>query len=410
MRPRQEIVETFSTFAQLENDKFSKWLTDVRLRRSMERYLQNSPDTKHLVEPAVTGYFWSLYWYKVWRLNPKLSNLAKQHLSAYLQETCYWAAGKILARFNINQYGLADYFQMGIAELEKILEGYNPEKNSSLKTYASIAFPSRLKDILRQGKEADICTNWGLLRKVSKKLVLEALDNAGLSPTQISQYRLAWTCFGMLYLQNQPDGTQKLPEPNRQLWADIANLYNSERHSQLNPPGSECSPEVIEERLTKTAIYLRAYLYPSVASINIYNQEEDTSQEFEIKDPLSESLIAQIIAQEEAQERKNQLSQMNQVLVSAFGQLDQQSQTIFDLYYQQGMTQQQIIQELKISQPTVCRRLLKGRDSLLAALLNWRRETENISVNANQIKEMSAALEEWLNINYAQSGLRISSV
>ncbi|MBD2388134.1 sigma-70 family RNA polymerase sigma factor [Cylindrospermum sp. FACHB-282] len=410
MRPRQEIVATFSTFAKLENDKFSKWLTDVRLRRRMENCLQNSPDTEHWAEDGVAEYFWSLYWYKLWRLNSQLSNLAKQHLSAYLQETCYWAAGKILARFTINQYGLADYFQMGIAEVEKILEGYNPEKNSSLKTYASMAFPSRLKDILRQGKEADVCTNWGLLRKVSKKLVLEALDNAGLSPTQILQYRLAWTCFRVLYLQSQPDGEQKQPEPNGQLWAAVANLYNSERHSQLNPPGSECSPEVIEERLTKTAIYLRTYLYPSVASINIYNQEEDTSQEFEIKDPLSESLIGQIIAQEEAEERKNKLSQINEVLESAFRQLETQSQTIFELYYQGGMTQQQIIQELKISQPTVSRRLLKGRDLLLAALLNWSRQTENISVNANQIKDMSAALEEWLKINYAQSGFRVESI
>ena len=145
MRPRQEIVETFSTFAQLENDKFSKWLTDVRLRRSMENCLQNSPDTKNLVEDAVTEYFWSLYWYKIWRLNSQLSNLAKQHLSAYLQESCYWAAEKVLAQFAINQYGLADYFQMGIAEVEKILEGYNPEKDSSLKTLCQHGFPSQIK-------------------------------------------------------------------------------------------------------------------------------------------------------------------------------------------------------------------------------------------------------------------------
>ncbi len=406
MRPRQEIVETFSTFAQLENDQFSKWMTDFRLRRSMESCLQNSPNNENLLEDAVAEYFWSLYWYKVWRSQPQLSNLAKQHLCAYLQETCYWAAEKILARFSMNQYGLADYFQMGITEINKILAGYNPERNSSLKTYASMAFPSRIKDILRQGKEADICTNWGLLRKVSKKLVLEALAGAGLGASQISRYRLAWTCFKMLYQQNQLSSNQKLPEPNRQLWIDIANLYNRERHSQVTSPGSDCSPEVMEEWLTKIAIYLRAYLYPTVYSINIHNPDEDTSQEFDIQDPLSASLIAEIIEQEEAQERKNKLSQINEVLLSAFGEMEIQSQRIFALYYQQGMTQQEIIQELNISQPTVSRRLLKGRESLLRALINWSRQTENISVNANQIKDMSVALEEWLKTNYAQSGFR----
>lgn len=410
MRPRLAIIEAFSTFAQLENDKFSKWVTDMRLCRSMENCRQSSLESESLVEDGVAEYFWSLYWYRVWQLNSQSSNLAKQHLSAYLQETCYWAAEKILARFSINHYSLADYFQMGIAEVDKILEGYNPEKSSNLKTYASMAFPSSLKDILRQTKEADLCSNWGLLRKVSKKLVLEALDNAGLPAVQILQYRLAWTCFKMLYLQNQPGGNQKLPEPDRQLWTDIANLYNSERYTQLNPPGSECTPEIIEQWLSKTAIYVRAYLYPSVTSINRYNSEEDSSQEFDIKDPSSESLIAEIIAQEEAQERKNKLSQMNQVLLSAFRQLEAQSQIIFELYYQQGMTQQQIIQELKISQPTISRRLLKGRESLLEALINWSQQQENISVNSNQIKDMSAALEEWLRINYAQSGLKAQSV
>ena len=38
------------------------------------------------------------------------------------------------------------------------------------------------------------------------------------------------------------------------------------------------------------------------------------------------------------------------------------------------MTQQQIIQDLNISQSTVSRRLLKGRESLLQALINWSRQ------------------------------------
>ncbi|WP_096589682.1 sigma-70 family RNA polymerase sigma factor [Calothrix sp. NIES-2098] len=409
MRPRLEITEIFSTFAQLEADRFSKWLTDARLRRSMQSSLAEIAKTQDLAN-KFTDNFWSLYWYKIWRSNSQLSNLAKAHLSAYLQETCYWAAQRAIAKFAVFQHGLSDYFQMGIAELETILEAYNPDKSTSLKTYARIAFPSRLKDMLRQRKEADICTNWGLLRKVSKKVVLEALQNAGLTPTQIGQYRLAWTCFRMLYLQNQPGGIQKLPEPDRQLWENVANLYNSERHSQLTFPASECNSVVIEEWLKKTSIYVRNYLYPSVASLYVNNQDDDSNQELDIKDPASESLVADIIAQEEVHNRRNQLSQMHDVLLSALKKLDSQSQKILELYYQQGMTQQQIIQELKISQPTVSRRLLKGRESLLEALINWSQKAENISVNSNQIKDMSASLEEWLRINYAKSSFSTSSV
>ena len=78
---------------------------------------------------------------------------------------------------------------------------------------------------------------------------------------------------------------------------------------------------MIEQWLTKTAVYVRAYLYPSVGSINIHNQDEDTTQEFEIPDQLSQSLLAEIIPQEELTNDKSKLSQINQVLVSAFHSL-----------------------------------------------------------------------------------------
>jgi RNA polymerase sigma factor (sigma-70 family) len=268
-----------------------------------------------------------------------------------------------------------------------------------------MAFPSRLKDILRQRKEADICTNWGLLRKVSKKQVLKALQNAGLSISQIAQYRLAWTCFKELYVQNQSGGTNKLPEPDRNLWSAVANLYNTERQSQLTPPGSECNHQTIEQWLTKIAVCVRTYLYPPVASLNVPNSGEDSSQMLDLPDPTSESLMAEMIAQEDAENRQNQLSQMNAVLLTALLSLDTQSQEILKLYYKQGLTQQQIIQQLQISQPTVSRRLIKARESLLATLIRWSQETLNISVTSNLVKDMSAALEEWLRVRYGESSM-----
>ena len=48
-----------------------------------------------------------------------------------------------------------------------------------------------------------------------------------------------------------------------------------------------------------------------------------------------------------------------------------------------------------MSQSKVSRKLIKGRQSLLEALFKWSQE-KNISVNPNQIKDMSIALEEWL--------------
>jgi RNA polymerase sigma factor (sigma-70 family) len=132
------------------------------------------------------------------------------HLSAYLQEPCYWAAKSIMNKFSSTKYELVDFFQMGIAEVKKICSGFKPERNSNLKAYAVMAFPSLLKDILRRNKDADICTNYALLRKITKKQFVEALGNAGLTSEEIACHKLAWKCFRVLYVPTQGSGIQKL--------------------------------------------------------------------------------------------------------------------------------------------------------------------------------------------------------
>ncbi|MBN3874050.1 MAG: sigma-70 family RNA polymerase sigma factor [Nostoc sp. JL33] len=395
MHPRQEITEMFSTFVELESGRFSKWLIDIKLRRSIQNCLESSQEVSN------SENFWALYWYKHWQ--EQSHSLARMHLSAYLQEPSYWTAKKTIARFTHSQYSLADYFQMANAEIETILKNFNPEKSSSLKAYATMAIPSRLKDILRQRKEADICTNWALLRKVSKKQFLEALSQAGLSPTVIVQYRLAWTCFQELYVQNQPGGTKALSEPEGQLWEAIVNLYNSERQTQLTQPTPQCTREKIEHWLTQAAIYIRAYLYPPVSSLNLAISEDDATTTFDLPDPSSDSLIADMIAQEDTQNRQNQQFQIQDILLKAIQNIEVQSQEILKLYYQEGLTQPQIVQRLQMSQPTVSRRLIKARESLLKKLLEWSQETFNISVTSNLVKDMSTALEEWLKVKYGKS-------
>ncbi|WP_369694276.1 sigma-70 family RNA polymerase sigma factor [Nostoc commune] len=386
----------FSTFVQLEGDRFSKWLIDIKLHRSIQNCLKCSQEVSN------SENFWALYWHKCWR--EESNSLARMHLSAYLQEPNYWAAKKTIAKFTNSQYSLADYFQMANAEIETILKQFNPEKCSSLKAYATIAVPSRLKDILRQRKEADICTNWALLRKVSKKQLLEALAQAGLSPILIDQYRLAWTCFKELYVQNQPGGTKSLPEPESQLWEAIVNLYNRDRQNQLTQPTPECTREKIEQWLTQAAVYVRGYLYPPVSSLNAAISEDDSTTTFDLPDPSpsSDSLIAQMIAQEDAQNQQNQQSQIENVLLKKLQTLEAKTQEILKFYYQQGLTQPQIVERLQMSQPTVSRRLFKARESMLSELIQWSQDTLNISVTSNLVNDMSSALEEWLKVKYGE--------
>ncbi|MCC5623279.1 sigma-70 family RNA polymerase sigma factor, partial [Nostoc sp. CHAB 5715] len=124
---------------------------------------------------------------------------------------------------------------------------------------------------------------------------------------------------------------------------------------------------------------------------------------FDLPDPLSDSLIAQMIAQEDAQNQQNQESKIEAVLLKTLQTFEAKSQEILKLYYQQGLTQPQIVERLQMSQPTVSRRLLKARELMLAALIQWSQDTLNISVTSNLVNDMSSALEEWLKVKYGES-------
>lgn len=392
MHLRQEITEKFSTFAQFEANYFTQWIWDGKLRRSMEYSREKLP------EAPVEDNFWMLFWYKKWHKGEnKLSGL---HLSAYLQEECYWAAKRINEKYSSTQYGLADYFQMGSAEVNKILTCFKPEINSSLKAYASMAFPSLLKDILRRRQESDICTNWSLLRKVSRKRLGEALQNAGLNQQDIARYKLVWDCFNQLYVPIQTSGTERLPEPDQKLWEAIATEYNIERQS-LTTPDVEIKAETAQQWITKTATWVRAYLYPSVGSLSVSKSEGD-SGELDVPQLRSESVLTEIIAQEEIRERNNQLIQMHRVLIEALEKLAPELQDMLRMYYKERLNQSEIGDKFGKAQNWVSRRLSRARELLLSELIKWVQELEKnqprmyTSSNPNQLKDGTVALEEWL--------------
>ncbi|MBD2328728.1 sigma-70 family RNA polymerase sigma factor [Alkalinema sp. FACHB-956] len=451
MHLRQELIALFSTFVQFEDDRFSSWATDARLRRHMQQYLSTQRlSMQHLsvqnlsVQNLSVQNFstpgqnrdlshsdlshsegeWTLYWHQRWVQSdsPSSNSLPLGHLTAYLQESCYWAASQTLRKVaNVPlaaQYGLSDYFQIAIAKVETVLKQFNPDRGTRLKNFAHLAFSSLLRDYLRQRQDVALCTNLGLLRRTSKKRFLEALEQVGLSSGEIAQYRLAWTCFNALYdrsLQNPsqsvslpsaqaPSGIQQFSNLDPELSLAISQLYNRERHSQIDRTAPECQPETLERWLNQCAAWVRSYLYPSVESLNrpLLGEETDTDFQESLADPQGESFLAALIAQEDLQERQRQREHLHQAIATRLATLEPQSQEILRLYYQQGLTQQQMMQYLQMSQATVSRRLTKARETLLLKIVEWSQEQLNISPTPNLIKDMSAALEEWLGVYYGQ--------
>ncbi|MBO3458231.1 sigma-70 family RNA polymerase sigma factor [Aetokthonos hydrillicola Thurmond2011] len=396
MRSRQGITELFSTFLQLDTDRVIGWAVDGRLRRNILHCQARLP------QPEESENFWVSYWCKIWQEQPE--SLAKGHLSAYLQEVCYWAAQKTIVKVSSTQYSVSDCFQMAITRIDKVLKGFKPNIGFSLKSYSSVIFSTELKELLCQQQEIDICTNWRLLRKVTQKRLVESLQNVGLNADTIQSYVLAWKAYQALYAPQKASGTRQLPKPDAATWQAIAEFYNSERHTQLSVPGVNCTVETIEKWLVGCAKAVRSYFYPDFVSINAPRGDDSSAEYQDILPQLQqESLITEFIAEEELLDRQSQHSQISTVLAAALNDLDQESQIIIQSYYNERLTQQQIAQKLQIKQYTVSRRLTKAKDSLLLKLANWSKESLHIQLNPSVLNYMSTFIEEWLQAFYSPS-------
>ncbi|MDV3350655.1 sigma-70 family RNA polymerase sigma factor [Leptothoe sp. LEGE 181152] len=391
MHSRQSLIEIFSTFIEFRSDRFNRWVVDPRLRRNFEQHQDQLANT----EPSED--FWSLYWHSRWKKQP--DDIALGHLAAYLQEAWYWSAQRSMRMLSRTSYRLSDCFQLANIDLAKVLAGYDPRRGASLKGYARIVYASLIRDTLRQRQEADICTVWTLLRRVSKQRMVEALRHAGLSPTAIAQYRLAWVCYKTLYGAAKAHN-RKLRAPDREQWIAIANLYNAERLMQLSEPGAVLTPADLEQRLAQCAAWVREYMYPTVQSLNVPSPNREVGElQDELSDSLQSSLINAIIELEDGQQRQMQQAHINTVLIAAIGKLTPDNQAMLHLYYGDGLTQVQIAQQLDIKQYTVSRRLTRTRENLLRALIAWAK-TMHISPSPDLITNMSVALEEWLTVHH----------
>ncbi|MEM8722807.1 MAG: sigma-70 family RNA polymerase sigma factor [Cyanobacteria bacterium P01_G01_bin.39] len=392
MLPRQNTVEIFSTFIQFDYDRFGSWATDTRLRRSMRQSLDKVSSDNPVS-------FWALYWHQIWQKQPQ--GLAREHLAAYLQEVCFWSATKTISGFNSSQYTVPDCFQVAISRIDKVLKGFDRERGFNLKSYASITFGNLIRELLRQKKEIDICSDWSLLRKLSQKRMGEALANAGLEQNTIEQYILAWNCFKTVYVPERASTTRKLPKPDAESWQAIATLYNQERQTQLTNSADAATIVSLEKWMLICVKAVRSYLFPNVTSINKPKPGYDSG---EIVDSLvgevDESLLSDLITQEDAQRRSQQHSDLNQFLTAAIAKLKPESQKLLELYYGHGLKQGEIATELNTQQYTISRKLSKARKVLLKGLAQWSESTMHISLTSDILDNISSLLEEWLANNY----------
>ncbi|MBE7379821.1 MAG: sigma-70 family RNA polymerase sigma factor [Leptolyngbya sp. SIO1E4] len=393
MRPRKSLLERFSAFVQFESDQFRQWRVEGRLRRSMKAQGAATPDL------PTDDDFWTLHWHRAWQRAPH--PLARDHLVAYVQEIAYWTALKTHSRFGKAQYGVADLFQMVIARFDRVLQGFNPQQGRSFKGYATVMLANLLRESLRQQQAVDICTDWGLLRKLSQKRLTAALAQAGLAPATIAQYQLAWRCFNTLYTPIQKAGSRRLPKPDATTWQAIADLYNHERPQQLTATAASDSVTTLESWLSACAQAARQYLYPAVLSIDAPTASGSGDYGDTLTDADQVEGMAQLVQLEEVQQRQSQRQEMQTMLQTALQALDATSQHLLTLYYREELTQQAIAKRLDLKQYQVSRRLTRVREGLLKQLVQWGQTALHIAPTLDVINTASTALDEWL-VHYYQ--------
>ena len=388
MLPRQNTVKIFSTFIQFDYDRFGGWATDARLQRSMRQCLDK-------VARENSSNFWALYWHQIWQEQPQ--GLAKEHLTAYLQEVCFWSAVKTIQGFSSNQYTVPDCFQIAIARTDKVLKGFDRDRGFNLKSYASITFGNLIRELLRQKKEIDICSDWSLLRKLSQKRMDEALANAGLDFETSERYILAWNCLKTIYVPERASSTRKLSKPERETWNAIAELYNRERLTQLENSSDTATAESVEQWMMKCVKAARSYLFPNVTSLDKPKPGHETGAMVDsIAGEVDDSLLSDLIDREEARERSQQQADINQFLSNCVEKLKPEEQKLLELYHSLGLKQAEIAKQLDTQQYSISRKLARARKTLLKALAQWIQSTMHISLTSDILDNISALLEEWL--------------
>jgi RNA polymerase sigma factor (sigma-70 family) len=347
------------------------------------------------IEADSSIHFWALYWYKQWQTD----RMAYEHLAAYLQKPCYEAAKKVYWRFSSLQYRLEDYFQIAFAQTKDLLKSFKPTQGNHLSTYATSFYEREIKEYLRLSKEVNICSDWSLLRQISKKQLNEALQNAGLGTKKIESYLLVWRCYKLLYIPPQPRVNRGLQKPTQETWEALAQQYN------LDALGNQVGTEQIEAWLLKCAQIVRTYLYPRFKSIDQPISGEDDARELgEILPELrSPSYFDTLIDEISQQERQSLRDRVRSILLQSICQLPAKRQELLQLYYGDRQTQQQLAKHFGIHQTTIGRNLREVKKLLLKQLTQWIQEELHISITSNILNDLSNFLEFWLDEYYRSS-------
>jgi hypothetical protein len=215
---------------------------------------------------------------------------AKDLLTAYLQKPCWYTAKgfyntKVAWSSLHHRYSLEDCFQLlseQVSQPKRLLQAFRFDREqTSVKAYAEKKLQKMLRKVVADSA-LDPCSNWSLLRYLSRKELIAALSGKGYTKRQISHYCLVWDCFQEVYQTKQIRWNQ-LPPPTPLQLEQMQQRYRQYQGE---------SEQSIAASLSVCIQAVRAYRNPKTVMERAWQQSEEVQSE-----PLAELIHQEEIHQ-----------------------------------------------------------------------------------------------------------------
>lgn len=395
---RKNEEKMFSTFLQLKwgNNHFvdpdEPWKSDRKLQQNARIIIQSTP----MANERTLAENWMREYHNDITLNISLENppdsMARWHLAAYFEESCFWVAHKLAqkrAGKSSYFYLLQEYFQIArsiAAQPENILQGYNSNYSNSLKSVKNWGQLKLTTAILEKTGEKTY-SDAGMLRRQTKTSLERALQHEGITSlpegllkrldikeTQLARCLLAWKIFDKVYTPTTPRGSKQLLWPDADNLQDIAAEYNKQATAcNLTP---SITAQSIDQLLKICVIALR-----NSSGLQISKQKEFSS----IPDQKT-------IYETEAGIEMFDNTEIRECLSNAFAALPKEAQIMLKLWHGLGFNQGDVGELFGIERNQIANTVKTWRISLLQELIKYLGKP----MTAQEIKQKSTKMDLWL--------------
>jgi RNA polymerase sigma factor (sigma-70 family) len=403
MKPkrRHSLIDQFSTFIYWEEDQFHHWQLIPLLQRNMQRYVDQDPS-------LTDTQYWVAFWHKRWINHvpvSQISNPYRDHLYAYLEESCYWVADELWQNYQKQfELGIPDYFEMGMSKADKLLMEFNPTLNLKLSGYSASFFKWRIIDELREFDKTAGHTQWSLLLRCTETSLKKALVKAKILGSFLDECLIAWECYCTIYGSAKIKLKGKLQPPSNAQWEQMTAAF-----VEISP--KPLQPREIREYINHCAQALSPYL-PSKVSLNqkVGKEGESELQDSVILEDPTPTPFESLEEKSEWETKQNQWQKiyawLEQELTTLLDvqkhKFTPQIKTILELYYGQNLKQMSIYRELNVPQCTISRNLSKILEILIDRFIVWCPEHLGRSVEADRLR-LGSAIEQWLQHYYQRN-------